>query len=57
VLNQSTNLELRYVAKENDAFSSHSVILSHARAGKGRRLLDVGSAQGVLAQRFTEAGI
>jgi SAM-dependent methyltransferase len=32
------------------------VILARVGEGKGRRLLDVGSAQGVLAQRFTERG-
>lgn len=46
----------RYVAKEQDPFSSHSVILAKVGSGKGRRLLDVGAAQGVLAQRFTEMG-
>ncbi|HUK82075.1 MAG TPA: class I SAM-dependent methyltransferase [Verrucomicrobiae bacterium] len=48
--------ELRYQAKEDDPYSSHSVILRFAGEGGGRRLLDVGSAQGVLAQRFRERG-
>jgi 2-polyprenyl-3-methyl-5-hydroxy-6-metoxy-1,4-benzoquinol methylase len=49
-------MQLRYVAKEKDPYSSHTVILARAGVGRGRRLLDVGAAQGVLAQRFTEAG-
>jgi 2-polyprenyl-3-methyl-5-hydroxy-6-metoxy-1,4-benzoquinol methylase len=47
---------LTYQSKVDDPYSSHSVILAHVGDGKGRRLLDVGSAQGVLAQRFTERG-
>lgn len=47
---------LTYQSKVDDPYSSHSVILSRVGPGKGRRLLDVGSAQGVLAQRFTELG-
>jgi SAM-dependent methyltransferase len=56
VSNQPATPELRYVAKEHDPYSSHAVILARAGAGKGRRLLDVGAAQGVLAQRLTETG-
>jgi 2-polyprenyl-3-methyl-5-hydroxy-6-metoxy-1,4-benzoquinol methylase len=47
---------LNYQSKVSDPYSSHSVILARVGEGKGRRLLDVGSAQGVLAQRFTERG-
>ncbi len=45
---------LTYQSKVSDPYSSHSVILAHAGDGKGRKLLDVGAAQGVLAQRFTQ---
>ena len=45
-----------YQSKVDDPYSSHSVILAHVGDGKGKRLLDVGSAQGVLAQRFTQRG-
>jgi len=48
--------ELNYQSKIDDPYSSHSVILARAGEGKGRRILDVGSAHGVLAQRFTERG-
>jgi SAM-dependent methyltransferase len=47
---------LTYQSKLGDPYSSHSVILARVGEGKGRRLLDVGSAQGVLAQKFTERG-
>jgi 2-polyprenyl-3-methyl-5-hydroxy-6-metoxy-1,4-benzoquinol methylase len=47
---------LTYQSKVGDPYSSHSVILAHAGDGKGRKLLDVGAAQGVLAQRFTQRG-
>jgi 2-polyprenyl-3-methyl-5-hydroxy-6-metoxy-1,4-benzoquinol methylase len=47
---------LTYQSKVDDPYSSHSVILAWVGDGGGRRLLDVGSAQGVLAQRFTERG-
>src|SRR5262245_58809505 len=39
-----------------DHFSSHSIILSRAGQGSGRRLLDVGAAQGYLAELLTEHG-
>src|SRR5262245_36577260 len=45
-----------YVSKESDPTSSHAVILALAGEGRGRRLLDVGSADGVLARRFAEQG-
>lgn len=48
--------DLRYQSKINDPYSSHSVILARVGDGKGKRLLDVGSAQGLLAQKFTERG-
>lgn len=41
---------------KGDAYSSHSVIVSRVGEGRGRRLLDVGAADGFLAQRFTEQG-
>jgi len=53
---QAERTTLRYVAKEQDRFSSHSLILARAGEGRGRRLLDVGAAQGMLAERFTERG-
>ena len=46
--------ELRYQPKESDPYSSHAQILELVGEGNGRRLLDVGSAQGALAQRFME---
>lgn len=46
----------RYQTKEDDPYSSHSVILSRVGPGDGRRLLDVGAAQGVMARRLTERG-
>ena len=49
-------ISTRYVAKDEDPFSSHSLILAKVGDGYGRRLLDVGSAQGVLAERFTQRG-
>ena len=49
-------VDVRYESKINDPYSSHSVILARVGNGTGRRLLDVGSAQGVLAQKFTERG-
>ena len=53
---KTTSISTRYVAKEDDPFSSHSLILERVGEGHGRRLLDVGSAQGVLAERFTQRG-
>jgi 2-polyprenyl-3-methyl-5-hydroxy-6-metoxy-1,4-benzoquinol methylase len=47
---------VRYQPKEDDPYSSHSIILRLAGEGQGKRLLDVGSAQGMLAQRFRERG-
>jgi len=48
--------ELNYQSKIDDPYSSHSIILTRVGEGKGRRILDVGSAQGVLAQRFSARG-
>ncbi|HTS18162.1 MAG TPA: class I SAM-dependent methyltransferase [Verrucomicrobiae bacterium] len=45
-----------YQSKISDPYSSHSTILARVGDGKGKRLLDVGSAQGVLAQLFTQRG-
>jgi len=45
----------RYALKP-DAHSSHSVILSWLGEGRGRRLLDVGAAEGLLSGRLTQAG-
>ncbi len=39
-----------------DRYSSHSVILSYLEDARGRRLLDVGAAQGDLAQLLTLRG-
>jgi 2-polyprenyl-3-methyl-5-hydroxy-6-metoxy-1,4-benzoquinol methylase len=43
----------RYVLKP-DPHSSHSVILRWLGAGRGRKLLDVGAADGLLSRRLTE---
>jgi len=39
-----------------DAYSSHAVILSRLGDGRGRRALDVGAADGFLAERLTRQG-
>ncbi len=39
-----------------DRYSSHSVIVRLAGDGQGRRLLDVGAADGLLSRLFTERG-
>jgi 2-polyprenyl-3-methyl-5-hydroxy-6-metoxy-1,4-benzoquinol methylase len=39
-----------------DPHSSHSVILDWVGEGRGRRLLDVGAAEGALARRLREQG-
>jgi 2-polyprenyl-3-methyl-5-hydroxy-6-metoxy-1,4-benzoquinol methylase len=46
---------LRYAFKP-DPYSSHSVMLDWLREGKGRALLDVGAADGLLSRRFTDLG-
>ena len=45
----------RYTLKA-DPFSSHSVILDWLADGRGRRLLDVGAADGLLSRHLTERG-
>ena len=45
----------RYVLKP-DPHSSHSVILRWLGEGRGRRLLDVGAADGLLSRQLTERG-
>jgi 2-polyprenyl-3-methyl-5-hydroxy-6-metoxy-1,4-benzoquinol methylase len=48
-------LASRYTLK-GDPYSSHSVILDWLGEGRGRRLLDVGAADGLLARLLTERG-
>jgi 2-polyprenyl-3-methyl-5-hydroxy-6-metoxy-1,4-benzoquinol methylase len=45
----------RYVLKP-DPHSSHSVILRWLGEGRGRRLLDVGAADGLLSRQLTQRG-
>jgi 2-polyprenyl-3-methyl-5-hydroxy-6-metoxy-1,4-benzoquinol methylase len=45
----------RYTLK-SDPYSSHSVILGWLGDGRGRRLLDVGAADGLLSRLLTERG-
>jgi 2-polyprenyl-3-methyl-5-hydroxy-6-metoxy-1,4-benzoquinol methylase len=45
----------RYTLKP-DPYSSHSVILRWLSDGRGRRLLDVGAADGFLSRRLTDQG-
>ena len=45
----------RYTLK-TDPFSSHSIILDWLADGQGRRLLDVGAADGLLARHLTGRG-
>ncbi len=45
----------RYVLKP-DPHSSHSIILRWLGEGQGRRLLDVGAADGLLSRKLTERG-
>jgi SAM-dependent methyltransferase len=53
VLSSASNSPYRL---KRDRYSSHSVILSELREGNKRRLLDVGAADGYLAQLFIERG-
>jgi SAM-dependent methyltransferase len=53
---QKSPATFRYQSKEDDPYSSHSVILSRIGDGAGKRILDVGAAQGALAARFRERG-
>jgi 2-polyprenyl-3-methyl-5-hydroxy-6-metoxy-1,4-benzoquinol methylase len=48
-------LASRYTLK-GDPYSSHSVILEWLGEGRGRRLLDVGAADGLLSRLMTERG-
>jgi 2-polyprenyl-3-methyl-5-hydroxy-6-metoxy-1,4-benzoquinol methylase len=41
---------------KHDAYSSHALILNLLGEGRGRRLLDLGAAQGDMAQLLTAAG-
>src|SRR3989475_9786007 len=50
-----SGLTSRYVLKP-DPQSSHSIILRWLGEGRGRRLLDVGTADGILSQRLKERG-
>src|SRR5258706_9513406 len=45
----------RYTLKD-DPYSSHSVILRWLGDGRGRALLDVGAADGLLSRKLTERG-
>src|SRR2546423_13217233 len=45
----------RYVLKP-DPHSSHSIILRWLGNGRGRRLLDVGAADGLLSRQLTDGG-
>ena len=45
----------RYTLKA-DPYSSHSVMLTWLGPGQGRRLLDVGAADGLLSRALTDAG-
>jgi SAM-dependent methyltransferase len=45
-----------YRLKDDDPYSSHSIILARLAEGRGRRALDVGAADGYLAERLTAAG-
>jgi 2-polyprenyl-3-methyl-5-hydroxy-6-metoxy-1,4-benzoquinol methylase len=45
-----------YQSKKSDAYSSHSLILGLAGNGAGRRLLDVGTAHGYLAETLRLRG-
>jgi 2-polyprenyl-3-methyl-5-hydroxy-6-metoxy-1,4-benzoquinol methylase len=49
------SLASRYTLKD-DPYSSHSVILDWLGHGRGRRLLDVGAADGLLSRLLTERG-
>ena len=49
------NVTARYTLK-TDPFSSHSVILDWLGEGRGRRLLDVGAADGLLGRHLTARG-
>lgn len=48
--------ETRVYTFKDDPYSSHSAILAYAGQGRGRRVLDVGSADGFLAMRLAQQG-
>ncbi len=45
----------RYVLKP-DPHSSHSIVLAWLGEGRGRRILDVGAADGIVSHKLTERG-
>lgn len=45
----------RYVLKP-DPHSSHSIVLAWLGEGRGRRILDVGAADGIVSRKLTERG-
>src|SRR5438105_3798506 len=52
---ETVSITRRYSLKP-DPHSSHSVMLAWLGAGQGRRLLDVGAADGLLSRHLTDAG-
>ncbi len=52
---KTVSVARRYTLKP-DPHSSHSVMLAWLGAGHGRRLLDVGAADGILSRALTQAG-
>jgi 2-polyprenyl-3-methyl-5-hydroxy-6-metoxy-1,4-benzoquinol methylase len=52
---KTVSVARRYTLKP-DPHSSHSVMLAWLGAGHGRRLLDVGAADGILSGSLTQAG-
>jgi 2-polyprenyl-3-methyl-5-hydroxy-6-metoxy-1,4-benzoquinol methylase len=52
---ETVSVTRRYTLKA-DPHSSHSVMLAWLGAGQGRRLLDVGSADGLLSRSLSDAG-
>ncbi len=52
---EAVSVTRRYTFKP-DPHSSHSVMLAWLGAGQGRRLLDVGAADGLLSRLLTDAG-
>lgn len=55
VATPSRSSQLLYTFKGDD-FSSHTTILKLVGEGRGRRILDVGAADGFLAERLTQQG-
>jgi 2-polyprenyl-3-methyl-5-hydroxy-6-metoxy-1,4-benzoquinol methylase len=52
---KTVSVTRRYLLKP-DPHSSHSVMLAWLGAGQGRRLLDVGAADGLLSRSLSDAG-